>query len=268
MDKTLVAIGWDVGGWLGKHQATAAARLATGSRTVEWLGISQPFPFEKGSVPGFTALAVPAVGADAVGALLSADRIVVAMDGPLAFPRAFRHIVSGNVEHYPVPEQEIENPLAYRDCERWVANEFGKKPLSAPFDKLGNNATLAISVASQMARERFKIVPQHGSHADRAVIEVYPAVVKTGPTKKDRAVSKLARHLPEGMNPGTDHYDAAICAVLGLVYHGAGDTLGLPDLVPFPPDGNPDEGWIFTFPGDFIQDQLCAIAHDVVIPRG
>ncbi|MEW6669397.1 MAG: DUF429 domain-containing protein [Thermodesulfobacteriota bacterium] len=253
MDKPLVALGWDVRGWLNSQQATAVARLAAGSRSIEWL-VSEPFSFDKGSIPGFVALAVPAVG-DAIAAeLRSAQNMAIAIDAPLAFPKDFSDLVSGKEARHPVPAKELENRLAYRDCERWVAGEFGRKPLSAPFDKLGNNASLAMSVVHELAREGFVVVPQRKSHADRAVIEVYPGIVKRGARRSDPAVPGLARHLPEGLEPGTDRYDAAICAVLGLVYLGGGPKLDLPNLVAFPAGADPSEGWIFTLPAEFLRE--------------
>ena len=58
INEDFVAIGWDVGGWQSRAQATAVARLAPGSRRVEWLGISAPFRLAEGSMLGFKAVRV------------------------------------------------------------------------------------------------------------------------------------------------------------------------------------------------------------------
>ncbi len=249
----LVAIGWDVRGWQSSDQATAVARLGSDSRQVEWLGISNHFRLKEGSVPGFEALAKPAVGAEQIENLRSAPKLVVAIDAPLAFSNEFKSLLNGKASIQTVPKTEIENRLAYRDCERWVKKKFGKKPLSASFDKLGNNASLAMSAASALQKEGFAIVPQSAKQADRAVIEVYPGLVKSGPRKIDPATPQLALHLPKHLKQGTDQYDAAICAIVGLVFLGGGRRLDLPDLVPFPTDANRGEGWIFTLPPDFLK---------------
>ena len=72
-----------------------------------------------------------------------AERVSLAIDAPLAFPRAFHGLLQGKLATEQVPEDEMTNPYAYRDCERWLHEQYGKKPMSASFDKLGNNATLA-----------------------------------------------------------------------------------------------------------------------------
>ena len=127
---------------------------------------------------------ISAVGADQIVNLRSTPKLAVAIDAPLAFPNKFRNLLSGKALVQTVPVTEIENRLAYRDCERWVEKQFGKKPLSATFDKLGNNASLAI---------------------------------------------------------------------LALVFLGGGSRLGLPDVVQFPDGADPEEGWIFTLPPDFMK---------------
>ncbi|MCV5480433.1 hypothetical protein OFN48_34325, partial [Escherichia coli] len=71
-------------------------------------------------------------------------QLALGIDAPLAFPRALRDLLNGQPHSCAVPEREIDNPYAYRDCERWLYQQYGKKPLSATFDRLGNNATLAL----------------------------------------------------------------------------------------------------------------------------
>ena len=148
---------------------------------------------------------------------------------------------------------EIENPFAYRDCERWVHQEFGKKPLSAAFDKLGNNATLAITVARALRKEGFSLLPQDANTAEKAVIEVYPAIVKRGAKKIDRAIGALEKHIPHELEPGTDIYDAAICALIGAIHAGWGADHGLPALTSIPDGYDPKEGWIYSLPAEYVK---------------
>ncbi len=253
IDEHIVGVGWDVRGWLSRDQATAVARLRRGSGEVEWLGISEPFRFAVGSVPGFIALTEPAVGAETSAELSSSPKLALAIDAPLSFPKDFRSLLEGKWVGQVVPAEEIESRLAYRDCERWVKRKFEKKPLSAPFDKLGNNASLAMSVAGQLQREGYMLVPQTTKHAVRAVIEVYPSLVKTGPRKVDPVIPELERYIPGDLEVGTDRYDAASCALLALLFLGGGAELALPDLEPFPDNADPKEGWIFALPPNYMR---------------
>lgn len=257
MKEDLIAIGWDVRGWQNRNQATAAVRLGADSRKAQWLGISKPFRLKAGSELSFEALAKPAVGRDHLDYLRSASKLAVAIDAPLAFPNAFRYLLGGKALSHTIPKIEIENRFAYRDCERWVKEKFGKKPLSASFDKLGNNASLAMVAATALQKEGFEVVPQNTRHAGRSLIEVYPGLVKIGSQKVDPAIPQLALHLPKTLRRGSDQYDAAICAILGLVFLDGGKRLDLPDLIPFPDDADPKEGWIFTLPSDKNCDQNC-----------
>jgi predicted nuclease with RNAse H fold len=179
--------------------------------------------------------------------------LIIAIDAPLAFPRAFRGLINGTISDIPVTGAEIENTLAYRSCERRVAERYGKKPLSAPFDKLGNNATLAIAVANKLSKDGFHVVPQEAVASERSVIEVYPALAKTGLDSATPAIPALHHFLPSSVRVGTDQYDAAICALLGILYGGGGPALGLPTLENFADDfPDLDEGWIFSLPPDFV----------------
>ncbi len=252
----LIGVGWDVRGWQSNQQATAVARFRVGTGSVEWLGVSDHFGFSKGSLPGLKDLIAPALRAADTDVDLSAARVAIAIDAPLSLPKALGNLIAGHPERQQVPAKEIDNRLAYRDCERWIESKFGKKPLSAPFDKLGNNATLAISVSQQLEREGFTLVPQSALASDRALIEVYPALAKAGPQKTDPAVSVLGRHLPTEIETGTDQYDAAISALLGLIYLGAGPEMSLPELIPFPKSADPQEGWIFALPPGLGQGEV------------
>lgn len=255
LSQDLIGIGWDVRGWQSDKQATAVARLRKGTGELEWLGVSPPYSFSQGSCPGLSALIDPALKDAAPEFVISSPRVAIAIDAPLSFPRAFCDLIAGNSTSLPVPAREIDNRLAYRDCERWVAATFGKKPLSGPFDKLGNNASLVISISRQLETEGFKLVPQSAPSSEKALIEVYPALVKVGKKKSDPAVPGISRHLPEELESGSDQYDAAICAMLGLIYLGAGPYLDLPELVPFPALSDRQEGWIFTLPPDRIESE-------------
>lgn len=143
-----------------------------------------------------------------------------------------------------VPQREIDNPYAYRDCERWLHQQYGKKPLSATFDRLGNNATLALSMLPRLGD--LLLVPRQQPHADRAVLEVYPALAKVA-GKASPARAEIVASLPPDVVAGTDRYDAALCALMALQYAAGGAVVSLPDLVSAPSDFPLDEGWVYHF---------------------
>ena len=83
------------------------------------------------------------------------------------------------------------------------------------------------------------------------MVEVYPGIHKRGPRRDAAAIEPLARWMPAEAVPGTDLYDASICAILGLVFAGAGDILKLPMLTTPDPALPREEGWIFGLPPEF-----------------
>ena len=111
-------IGWDVRGWQSSQQVTAVARYNYDSYRLEWIGISKPFAFEASTSPDFSALITPAIGGAATKELIGHQHIAIAIDAPLAFPKALQRLLGDTSEpDFLVPEKEIENPLAYRACE-------------------------------------------------------------------------------------------------------------------------------------------------------
>ena len=247
----MISIGWDVRGWQSPKQAVAVAALEDGR--LAWPGLAPAFAFPTGERLGLDTLVGPALDSEQRAVLAAARRVVVAIDSPLAFPRALRDLMHGDGDPRP-PAAEIDNPLAYRECDRRVAKTYGKKPLSAAFDRLGNTASLAMAVCQGLRRGGFQVVPQDADASRKAAIEVYPGIHKQGPRRADPAIEALGRWLPSSVPPGTDLYDACICAMLGLVYAGAGDTLGLPPLTPPDPALPREEGWIFGLPAAFIAE--------------
>ncbi|MGL4716434.1 MAG: DUF429 domain-containing protein, partial [Aeromonas sp.] len=170
--------------------------------------------------------------------------LALGIDAPLAFPRALRDLLNGQPRSCAVPEREIDNPYAYRDCERWLYQQYGKKPLSATFDRLGNNATLALSMLPQLSD--LQLVPKVQEQASRAVLEVYPALTKVA-GKASPARPALAALLPAEVLVGTDRYDAALCALMALQYAADGKVAALPKLVSPPGEMARDEGWVYHF---------------------
>ena len=138
-----IGIGWDVRGWQGSAQAVAVVGWQAESNRLHWLGVSPLFRLSSRVAPDLAALLRPALQNELTLMQVEAcPQLAFGIDAPLAFPRALRDLLNGQPHSCAAPEREIDNPYAYRDCERWLYQQYGKKPLSATFDRLGNNATL------------------------------------------------------------------------------------------------------------------------------
>jgi hypothetical protein len=229
----VLGLGWDVGGWLGKKQAVAAVTWS--GTEPKWRESSACFSIQDldengASLLDFIRLAWRGAPIDA----LEQYRVVVAIDAPLDFPTAFRDLLASDMP-------------------------FDKKPLSASFDKLGNVATVAMWHARHWAEQpNVRIAPQQpADDADHTIIEVYPALAK--PSRLSACHSPLGALMPKDVTPGTDQYDAAICAVLALSYGMAGTEPALPRMIG--PDDIPNgissddlatEGWIYYIEKDWL----------------
>jgi hypothetical protein len=255
MNSKIIAIGWDVRGWRGKQQAVTVLQMDLSSENPEpeWW-VSNDFQFEQGDPLCLASLLKPALGDGYLSMIESADRIVIGIDASLAFPRGFIELLNNPSSEFVPSASEIENPLAYRDCERWIYQTHGKKPLSAAFDKLGNGATLAMALCNGLRKEGFSVIPQDADRSKRAVIEVYPALVKREPRRVSAAIDVIHQLIPHDIEAGTDQYDAAICALLAADHAGAGPKLGLPELTGFDNNLDRSEGWVYAFAPEFIKN--------------
>lgn len=248
-----LAIGWDVGGWLGKKQAVAVIGVrADGS----WAHVGAPQRFSMREEFAHGALGVDQLlrigWSDAPRSALDECAVLIAIDAPLSFPAAFVRLTAGEPQALPRLDREIENVFAYRDCDRFVHGEYGKKPLSASFDRLGNNATLAIALTRRWREEeRFAMLPfDPPGDGRRTIIETYPALLKG----KDGAVLVRARALlPAGVathSADPDEQDSALCALVAAAMLGAADR-ALPPIVG-PTREHSGDGWIYAPPRAWI----------------
>lgn len=124
---------------------------------------------------------------------------------------------------------ELDNPLAYRETDRHIYRTFLKRPLSGSFDKLGNNATVAMVHTSRLATAgQLRVAPFDESQIGiPTAIEVYPALLKQKKRIGDRSAA------------------ACLPPVRALLPIG----VGLPTMQP-PTGAIADikrEGWIFLF---------------------
>jgi len=245
----IVCAGWDVGGWMGRKHGAAAVAWNRTTGEIQWMG--RPGVFGLVGRLALHEFVGQAAGGGDLALLGAGTRLVVAIDAPLGYPTDFQRLVAGDAVPLSRPDREIDNRFAYRETERHVRSTLGRKALSAPFDKLGNNATVAISHARRWSEENgLRIAPfQEVSGGDSVIIEVYPALEKS---REGRACQAIADLIPEGVELGTDAYDAAICAVLALAYAADGMVEGLPRLCG-PQTDDPvieEEGWIYYLARD------------------
>lgn len=253
--KRIIGIGWDVGGWLGKKHGIATAEYS--GDKIKWVlkpsatGLPESGFVPRDFYPDFDN---------------HDDTVIVTagIDAALAYPAAFRRLVSGQDAKIEKPGAEIDNLFAYRDTERHIYQMFQKKPLSATFDKLGNNTSLAIMTARKWCREyNFCLQPANKAgehHTSHHLIEVYPSLIKS----KGFApiYSQLIKHIPPEVKVNSDAFDAALCALLAVSYGLSGESTLLPALV-FPPDdwnNENGEGWIY-----YPQQKNTAQANEITV---
>lgn len=107
------------------------------------------------------------------------------------------------------PKREIDNFLAYRETERYIYKVFGKKPLSASFDKLGNNSTAAIShVRKWIQNFDFQLCPTNNEASyHKRIIEVYPALLKGA--EFSGVLNRMKEKIPTSICDSSDAFDAA-----------------------------------------------------------
>ncbi len=182
-------------------------------------------------------LACPSASVDLFG-----YRVVLAIDAPLGFPIEFAQLLGGGAVDAPQARgREIENRLAYRDTDREVYRVFKKKPLSASFDKLGNNATVAMVHCRRLAvTKQLCVVPSDQEDGTiPTAIEVYPALIKNA-----RYVSRFGALIPKHTTD-PDALDAALCALLGLAYVGDARLPHLHRPAERQMDAARREGWIY-----------------------
>ncbi len=218
----LLGLGWDVGGWMGTKQGIAACQFETHTNKFKWIGqpANKKIVDHNDWIPEKILQLL-----DPEASLDEFDVTVIAVDASLGFPIEYKKLVNYESTSVERPTKEIFNPYAYRETERHIYKMFGKKPLSAPFDKLGNNTTLAMSYANHWTQDQnFNVHPQQGTTVDsKTIIEVYPALIKN--YDPIHIQEKILRMIPEVVKKNTDAYDAAICAIHALLYAGNGEII-------------------------------------------
>ena len=87
----IISIGWDVRGWRGTQQAVAVLEIS--DNQIEW-SISRDFQFEANIPLSLSSLLEPALGVNYQAYISDADKIIIGIDAPLAFSKAFLHMLN------------------------------------------------------------------------------------------------------------------------------------------------------------------------------
>lgn len=231
---------------MGKANAFAVVSWNDTSGKLSWL--MKPVRLAIPSDDEFSLKYVLTFGGLDTCQILSSN-LVIGVDAPLGFPSEYSSLVAGAIGPDRRPNREIDSGLAYRTTERWVYDTFGKRPLSAPFDKLGNNATLAIATIRRWKRQYgFAVLPFDNDNGHRAIIEVYPKLLKQGAFNGIR--DSVCSNIPSGIQPNTDEYDACLAALNAIALRTTEGNVPLPGLVGPTNEHIPSaiaEGWIFCF---------------------
>ncbi len=252
MSDNVYALGWDVGGWMGNSNSFVLIEALNGGKQMKWHFSKKNYQLKNDSLFELDQI----VNDLAQKTLSEINTLIIGIDAPLTFPSQFINFLNQEEMYIKKPSKEIFNPLAYRATDRYIYNKYGKKPLSATFDRLGNNTTVAISHLRYWKQKHLINLDFTELEKNRInVIETYPALCK--PSKFAKAFKELNNFIPATIKEGTDQYDAALCALMAVQFGSENKFKILPSLV-LPPDSDEvysKEGWIYHFKFDNINKQ-------------
>lgn len=246
----MICIGWDVGGMHGANNALYALKRKNDGE-LEKLELQ---PLKRGGAPEQRAQEIFDIICKA-----GHGPTLLAIDAPLSFPLGFRKLIGQETNSHPLPNNSkeglIDNPLAFRDCERFVFRATEKRPLSASFDQLTSLTLLVLRVLHLLRVEygkRLNVMPYNHTEIKEGinVFETYPALLnpdKTVVRKSDRiqvTSDKFFRFVSQHQGEySSDHErDAQLCALFAAYSVGCREVLDIP--IDF--KGNvKSEGWIY-----------------------
>ncbi len=244
MSGNIYALGWDVGGWMGSRNSFVFIEANKKENKINWFFLEKNYQLKKDVLFELDEI-INNLGPKSLSEM---NTLIIGIDAPLSFPDQFVNFLNQEEMYIKKPSKEIYNPLAYRATDRYIYNKYGKKPLSATFDRLGNNTTVAISHLRYWNQKyRLDMEFTHLEQDRINIIEAYPALCK--PSKFAKAFKKINNIIPEKIKEGTDQYDAALCALMAVQFGCENSFAKLPSIV-FPPEEEEiysKEGWIYHF---------------------
>lgn len=244
MVDNIYALGWDVGGWMGNSNSFVFIEVHKNENKLKWFFSEKNYQLKKDSLFKLEEI----INDLAKRSLSEMNPLIIGIDAPLSFPRQFVNFLNQDEMYIKKPSKEIFNPLAYRATDRYIYNKYGKKPLSATFDRLGNNTTVAISHLRYW-KQKYRLNMDFTNLKPDLIniIETYPALSK--PSKFVEAFERIDNIIPGKIKEGTDQYDAALCALMAVQFGCENGFKKLPSLV-YPPEKGKiysKEGWIYHF---------------------
>lgn len=237
-------LGWDVGGWNCDHNPASRDALVLLDASLNMLGT----PWRGNLRETLNAAASPR---DLVTRLLALcglsasgnERLVMAIDTPLALPQALLALARG--EPAASLGRSQDNPYLYRQTERWLF-KHGVTPLSPIKDMIGSQATKGMHLLARFAPHIIACGQWQSDDGALMAVEGYPS-----PAKRSVALANLQARcqlpaewqsaLTTPTQKQQDLQDAWLCALVAWSLEHACALLAWP-----PAEMPAAEGWIFV----------------------
>jgi predicted nuclease with RNAse H fold len=224
-------IGWDVGGWdcdRNPRSRDALVIMDKEARLVgqPWRGNLRHVSRQASSVDSWIHALFKLCGA----ACPKLSEVTMAIDAPLAFPRALTDLCIGTaIEDSGWPS--ADNPYLFRATERYLAKK-GWRPLSPVKDMLGSQTAKVMHLLRSFGFE--PLASGIWQHADGScAFETYPTA-----SRHSQALEPILRDSSKLSNQ--DMEDARVCAAVAWLMSFAPDQLEHP-----PTAAESGEGWIW-----------------------
>ncbi len=174
MEKIIISIGWDVGGWQGDNNAFCICELE-GDR----ISIKSPCVIKPKEKLFDNLNNIPSFLQDEINAHPD-SKIILAVDSPLGFPVQFSELIINSDHRFSDLKKAYSN-YAFRATDIYITEKVfeSKTSLSPSFSYLTNNVTVAINMVRLLKSglNKFKAYPFDVQEEGdlHSIIEVYPA---------------------------------------------------------------------------------------------
>lgn len=245
MDKEIKAkvIGWDVGGWSGKHHGLAILEISADKITLNQALSGGPFSLEQ-------------TKARLKEALQGTTKVQIGIDAPLGFPEDFQRLI----QHELSPELKGSR-LSWRATGQFCKKTLQKAPLSPSFSFLTSNATVALALLHELKLEHPLAILPFDQGSKMEARELYPGLLKSPlfPEELKACFRKFLQSIGmqhtkgqayywENEGPKTDFLDALVCAWYAAAFLDLSSPLfpAMETIIPakFEEEAK-KEGWIY-----------------------